>query len=195
MPIRKARPIPLEVLLTNRMQQELSPTYPLNDIEVAAITALSRDQLKDRRKAKKPPLPRKVEKKGEAIWYPWREVEAYLKSLLPEPAASGIHSFAQFLGQAAKDDTWLFRRNPEGRLVDFFESLPRRRRAVHPIDGEPVLVLTLDEYLDDVGNWIAKQRTKKSNRDLKIDVPPPPDIAACPKCGKADLPGHRCRRL
>lgn len=90
-------------LLLGKTVWALGPTLPLSTRQVAFITGLGIDQLKERRRMRppKPPHPFRGDddKRGSAVWYPLGEALAYKRERLPRslpldfenPNAPSIH--------------------------------------------------------------------------------------------------------
>lgn len=196
MPAKNDR-IPDELLLSNRVW-DLQRTLSLSPRQVELLTALSIDQLKERRRTRppKPPLPFQAEdgKAGLAVWYPLGEVLDYVRSLLPrlpsgEPMA--IRTFGEFIDRAMPSDSWPTARLQTGQPIDFFASL-RIGDLVDP-DAECEW-LSLTEILDETAAWTERQRSGLVARKLGIAIEAPQGTEpSCARCGRPDTLGHPCR--
>lgn len=196
MPAKNDR-IPDELLLSNRVW-DLQRTLPLSPRQVELLTALSLDQLKERRRTKppKPPLPFQAEdgKPGLAVWYPLGEVLDYIRSLLPRlPSgeAMPIRTFGEFLDRAMPSDSWPMARLQTGQPIDFFASLQCGDLLDPHAECEWI---SLPDFLDETSAWAEQQRARLAARRLGAAVEAPePTAPPCARCGRADTPGHSCR--
>lgn len=196
MPAKNDR-IPDELLLSNGVW-DLQRTLPLSPRQVELLTALSLDQLKERRRTTppKPPLPFQAEdgKPGLAVWYPLGEVLDYVRGLLPKQSSGEsmpIRRFDDFLARALPGDLWPIARLQTGQPIDFFASL----RLGDLVDPEADCGwLPLAEFLDETSAWAEQQRSGLTARKLgaAFDVPVS-DLPACLRCGAPHADGHRCR--
>lgn len=204
MPKKNEKPISDELLVSNGVW-DLEPTLPLSERQVALMTIFSVGQLKERRRMRppQPPFPMKPDdtiKRGAAVWYPLGEVLAYKKAQLARPlppiarpSPTTIHTFATFLRLGRLSDSWVFAHTTEGQPIDFFASL-RLGKLIDP-RGECGW-LTLDEYLAEMTEWTARQRSQAQTRGL-AELPAGRDAGAdafpaCPRCGRPKRPSHRC---
>jgi hypothetical protein len=205
MPIKREKPISDALLMSNGIW-DLDPHLPLSARQVALITDLSVDQLKERRRTRPPKPPLTLQREEDdgalrAVWYPLGEVLAYKQSrltrVLPPPARphTTINTFGTFLRFGLPSDQWVFAHTVENQPIDFFASL-RLGNLIDP-DGECGW-LTMDEYLSEMSEWTARQRSNVQTRGMSVNVPEEKqkrkEWPPCPKCGRPKTPEHRgCR--
>ena len=197
---RKVEKISDELLLSNGVYDK-DPLLPLSARQVALMTDLSVDQLKERRRTR-PPKPPLAFNRGDdadktrAIWYPLGEVLDYRHQRLARPLPAtvirpAIATFTELMARGTSDDEWPFAQTTAGMPVDFFLSLTMGEQ----IDSEgEVGWQSMQAYLVDLGEWSARQRAGAEKRKLDKGLEQPRTATArCSKCGRPLADNHRCR--
>ena len=198
---KREKPISDDLLISNGVYR-LDKHLPLSARQVALITDLSVDQLKERRRTRppKPPLALKRENEdaeSNAVWYPLGEVLAYRASRAARDVPDivmqrGIKTFAEFIAHGGPADQWPFTQTREGLLIDFFAAL-RMGEWIDP-EGECGW-MTKGAYLTAVGDWSQTQRGRAERNGFEAELGKAVELPRCPKCGRVLDENHQGCRL